>query len=452
MQGAALLVIFFALTSCSKESPDATKDKKSSANDAKSGQADQDREKPSTSKDGLSDSQGDAENRQADPERGNAKDAVTQTDEPTNLETLSYDAEASAFVFYDEKVSLKPSTSAKMVTLKFIGGFAEDSSGKVRTSGTVYQGPKCNDKHGDDVHGDLLEAPFNDLYFHVSKPRDRVEGKGISECYKQVAVTERSGSLPGETAQDIYQISTEPAAEPTRQTMIMVSEPTDHAKNSDARLGSCKAIRTKPQTGYFELKAKISVEEGGGAQKLKIQFWDEEKISPNKNALSEAGLAKIKKALGLKTYSKSQVQESNYSYNPSKIRGSERSPLRSNGDCFKYLYARQLGVNYDLTIVAESSPSRYVPRSQPPNGATIAAHKTLPPKSATDARPSESLGLGPRIIVTYKDDSFVIGTKAVDQLLQSIDSSLDIAGPSTNNDLITAMGGLAKVLEMRANQ
>ena len=273
MQGSALFVIFFALTSCSKENPDATKDKKASANDAKSGQADQDREKPSTSKDGLSDSQGDAENRQADPERGNAKDAVTQTDEPTNLETLSYDAEASAFVFYDEKVSLKPSTSAKMVTLKFIGGFAEDSSGKVRTTATVYQGPKCNDKHGADVHGDLLEAPFTHLNNHVSMPYDRVGGKGISECYKQVAVTERSGQRrSGDTAQDIYQIGTEPAAEPARNTMIMVSEPTDHAKNRDARLGSCKAIRTTPQTGYFELKAKISVEEGGGGGHRNLKF------------------------------------------------------------------------------------------------------------------------------------------------------------------------------------
>ena len=438
IQATFVLVILFALTSCSENNDQTTKNGNSSADDVTSEKKDdQERESPATPEESGG---------EGTHERGSAKEAGT--DEPTSLETLSYDAEASTFVFYDKSISLKPGARSKIVTLRFTGGFAEDRDGKVKTTGTVYQGPKCNDKHGNDVHPDLFETPFTDLYKYVNTGAG---GKGISECYKQVAVTDVEGSTQGDSPRDLYRVGTEPANKPTRQTIIMVSRPVENAtKNHDAGLENCQAVLAGPQTGNLELKAKIMVA-NEGQRKLKIQFWDESGI-PNREATSERGLAKIKRALGLKTYSKNQVKELlALTYSTNKTRGAESSPLASSeGDCFKYLYARQLGVNYELTRVNDS-PNRYIPRSQIPSGATIAAHKTLQPKSQSDARPSENFHSGPQVVVTHADESFVIGTKALDQLLQSISSSLNFAGASTSNDLITAMDTLAEKLEMKAD-
>ena len=376
------------------------------------------------------------------PDRGSAEEASTQEDETPDPEIISFDASANAFVFYDKSVKLKTNAESKIVTLTFTGGFQE-TSGKVKTTATVYQGPKCNDKHGSTVNDkqwkdDLSSEERN--FPRASLPAgetDRAEGiaPGISECFKHEYIFQ--------TPETGY------AGEPSTVTKVDINTPTSNAKNSDARLGSCKALLAGKTTGHLKLKAKIHADDG----KLKIQFWNAADNEPNEEAASEAGLAKMKRALGLKTYSKSQVQEfSRLRYDTDITRGAESSPLASsNGDCFKYLYARQFGVKYKLTKVAGSSPARYVPSSSRlPSGATIAAHKMRLPKSDTDSQPSNKFLSRPSIEVTFPDKKVIIGTKALDQLLKSLDPKIDFAGGSETEDLLTAMKELTKALNMNA--
>ena len=418
----AALVLAFTLTaSCSSKGSDTTK--------------------KTTKKTGAEATKKGVEQQTAAPDRGSAEEARTQEDETPDPDTISFDTSANTFVFYDKSIKLKTDAESKIVTLTFTGGFQE-TSGKVKTTGTVYQGPKCNDKHGSTVTDDQLKLndfTSDDLQFpRASLPpgkTDRGEGiaPGISECYKHKVFGQEPKVI---------------VPEPWTVTKVLTTAPTSHEKNSDARLGSCKALLAGKTTGHLKLKAKIHADNG----KLKIQFWNTADNEPNEEAASEAGLAKIKRALGLKTYSKTQVQElSRLRFNTDITRGAESSPLASSeGDCFKYLYARQLGVNYELTRVSDS-PDRYVPPSTSlPSKATIAAHKMLQPKSDDDSRASSKFLSRPSVEVTFSNKKVIIGTKALDQLLKPLDPTIDFAGGSEAEDLQTAMKKLTSALNMNA--
>ena len=414
------------------------------------------------------------------PARDPASDDDAGADEVVKPDTLSFDLTSGSFLFSDELVKLKSDADSKIVTLVFKGGFEEgaadgDDAGKVVTTGTIYQGLPCNDKHGSNITDAQYHGRGTAVLTAEEQEFPKAEtGPGVKECYKQIPLPDDTPTAVGSATAAVLTTATarptEAANNVSDSTIVAVDLPVaNEAKNDDARLGSCTA---KLKTDEFlELKAKISVQKG----KLQIQFWDEKSGAVDASAINATGFAKIKKAVGLKTYSKSEVMQipgANLAYTPVKNRGNESSPIErsdiDDGDCFKYLYALQQGVkeNY-LEVAGNDDADKFLPPDEDvPSGATISAHKTLKSlKQVYDAttqaertrlklrsteKPSDKYLANPQIVVKYSGKTFPIGTKALDQLLKKIDPTINFAGISKRRHLVDTMGELAEFLELEA--
>lgn len=385
-----------------------------------------------------------------------------EPDEKVNPEIISFSLTSSAFLFSSDAVKLKKGAAkSKVVELVFKGGFEENDEGVVQiemqindTDGrpvlvSVKQGPACTDKHGSKITNTQFKG--NQAVLTTDEQKfERAESStatGVSECYKQrLKPTIAAKNRPNTADLGIA---------PGDSTIVSLAHQTDHAKNSDAELVDCSP---KKQLKDHTLKAKVSITEEG---KLKIEFWDDQAGEPDTDAVSQTGLAKIKKALGLKKYHKDKVSESiKYPHNP--LYGADANPHNAEGQCFKFLYARQYGVkDYALVSASADDLATYVPPSSAlPTNATISAQATMKSRTVTgsDPRPvpthdNNFFFVSPHIIVKYSNKEVTIGTRALEYLLQSIDSNIfNFAGGSKEDELVTAMGRLVELLDLSTAQ
>lgn len=448
------------------------------------------------------------------PERVVPKDPADEKDEEVDPETVSFNLSNSAFLFHnkDNDLKLKTDATSKIITLKFIGGFEEDEDGKVITTlfknhgddandtdddeyHTLLQGEDCDDKHGSRIsdaqfNGEntavltaeeqkFARAPVSNGDTRDAPPdtSGTSTAKGVSECYKQIALPHNAPTAAAGATAVLKTALTVPNARPTAataataNTIVAVGLPTNHAKNSDARIGNCKAVITTSTTDdddsntLHTLKAKVTVNNN----KLQIQFWEgtTKSGSVDTGATNAAGLAKIKKALGLKTYTKDDVLETipEEKLGPLDItKGTESMPFDADGDCFKFLYAHQHRVqDYSLKQESADNADRWLPPDEElPSNATISAQKTLISHSEDDgttknnAQPSDNSFFSKpyiEISVSGKTDKVKLSTAALEYLLHSINPNIfNFAGGSSRPQFLTAMEELAKLLELTVEE